>query len=126
MSDEYLELVERFPLEPIRDEDHLERAMEVLFAAPDEEDMSEAEQSYYGTLDTLCGAFEESTLAFGLALSTDAVVDVLGGLKSMCGTEQQLQELREGLPLLLSDDDAEVEKGRAVVDELFDEYDSMF
>ena len=86
----------------------------------------EAEQSYYGTLDTLCGAFKESTLAFGLALSTDAVVDVLGGLKSMCGTEQQLQELREGLPLLLSDDDAEVEKGRAVVDELFDEYDSRF
>lgn len=58
-QDRYLELMEKFPLRPIRSEADLDAATEVIHELIDQESRSKAEEDYLDVLTDLVHAYEE-------------------------------------------------------------------
>jgi HTH-type transcriptional regulator/antitoxin HigA len=56
--DPYLELIRRFPLRPIRSEDELDRAIEVVDELIDRDDLDQSEKDYLDVLSDLIERYE--------------------------------------------------------------------
>src|SRR5487761_1630180 len=56
--DAYLELIQRFPLRPIRSEKELDRAIEIIDALIDREELDEGEKDYLDVLGDLTERYE--------------------------------------------------------------------
>jgi HTH-type transcriptional regulator/antitoxin HigA len=61
-QDQYLELVRRFPLRPLRTAADLAAAVEILDSLLDRDDLSAAEQDYLDVLGDLVEAYEEAAV----------------------------------------------------------------
>ena len=57
--DHYLELVRRFPLRPIRNDDELDRAIEVINSLIDRDELDEGEDDYLYVLGDLVSKYEK-------------------------------------------------------------------
>ncbi|HEY1379403.1 MAG TPA: helix-turn-helix domain-containing protein [Gemmataceae bacterium] len=60
--DAYFELVHRFPLTVIRDDDHLDRAVEMIDELIDRIKLSAGEQEYLDALSALVECYEKDTI----------------------------------------------------------------
>lgn len=61
---EYLELVRTFPLISIRDDEHLEEALQVIDRLVDNPSRSEAEEAYLGALSDIVEIYENAHVIF--------------------------------------------------------------
>jgi HTH-type transcriptional regulator/antitoxin HigA len=57
--DAYLELIRRFPLRPIRSEEELDRAIEIVDDLTDREELRQSEKDYLDVLSDLIERYEE-------------------------------------------------------------------
>ena len=70
VRDRYLELIERFPLRPIRNDRELDSAIEVMNQLIDEDKLSPPEADYLDVLSDLVESYEEQTVK--IAPASDA------------------------------------------------------
>lgn len=76
LPDAYFELVKRFPLRHIRDEDHLEAA-QVLIDRLLEEDLDEGGQEYLDALTDLVAVYEEEHVPIPDASEADVLRELM-------------------------------------------------
>ena len=76
VADSYLELVKRFPLVPIRDDRHLDDAVEVIDALL-ARDLDEAEQQYFDVLTRLVEDYEEEQVPISEASEADVLRELM-------------------------------------------------
>jgi HTH-type transcriptional regulator/antitoxin HigA len=77
VSEEYLSLVRAFPLEHIRDEEHLDAALAVFGPLFEQPHHTAAEEAYLGALADLIAAYETATVAFPTRTGRDALASLI-------------------------------------------------
>lgn len=73
LDERYLSLIRSFPLRPIRDDEHLDQAIDKLNELLDLTERNEAEEDYLAVLGTLIGDYEREHVRLPAVRGTDAL-----------------------------------------------------
>jgi HTH-type transcriptional regulator/antitoxin HigA len=72
-KDRYLELIEQFPLKPIRSDDELDVALELIHELITQDNLSMAEKDYLEVLTDLAETYEDSLMPISQATDSDVL-----------------------------------------------------